>query len=132
MSDIKEFNYSESWHCKMPSNLINALNSENNVSLSSNSNRNVNISDMLPRFTDEEKANLIEYYRRYADENGRIELKSVCDSTLYFMVNMCYMLKEIGCTDIQKVSREATTDEIPKDKPWCSWVYIVSGVLPKR
>lgn len=132
MSDIKEFNYSESWHCEMPSNLINALNSENNVSVSSNSNRNINISDMLPRFTDEEKANLIEYYRRYADENGRIELKSVCDSTLYFMVNMCCMLKEIGCTDIQKVSREATADEIPKDKPWCSWVYIVSGVLPKR
>lgn len=130
MNSIKDFNYLESWHCEMPSNLLDALNSKNDISISPKTN--VNILDMLPHLTDEEKASQTEYYRAFADENGRIELKSISDSTLYFLASMVHTLKEIGCTDIQSESREATADEIPKDKPWCSWVYIVSGILPKR
>lgn len=42
----------------------------------------------------------------------------------------CLIAKAIGCTDIRTESREATPDEIPKDKPWCSWFYAVSGKLP--
>ena len=79
--------------------------------------------------TAEQKAAALEYYRKLADSDGRIELKCVCDSTLMFQANLYYTLVELGCTDIRTESREATPDEIPKDKPWCSWFYAVSGKL---
>ena len=91
--------------------------------------------DMTPfvkaqHMTDEQKSAALAYYRKLADNDGRIELKCVCDSTLMFQANLYYTLAAIGCTDIRTESREATPDEIPKDKPWCSWFYAVSGKLP--
>ena len=80
--------------------------------------------------TAEQKSDMLAYYRKLADGDGRVELKCVCDSTLIFQANLYYTLAAIGCTDIRTESREATPDEIPKDKPWCSWFYAVSGKLP--
>ena len=79
--------------------------------------------DMTPfvkaqHMTDEQKSAALAYYRKLAD------------STLMFQANLYYTLAAIGCTDIRTESREATPDEIPKDKPWCSWFYAVSGKLP--
>ena len=80
--------------------------------------------------TADQKSDMLAYYRKLADSDGRIELKCVCDSTLMFQANLYYTLAAIGCTDIRTESREATPDEIPKNKPWCSWFYAVSGKLP--
>lgn len=80
--------------------------------------------------TADQKSDMLAYYRKLADSDGRIELKCVCDSTLMFQANLYYNLVAIGCTDIRTESREAAPDEIPKNKPWCSWFYAVSGKLP--
>lgn len=79
--------------------------------------------------TAEQKSDMLAYYRKLANSDGRIELKCVCDSTLMFQANLYYTLVELGCTDIRTESREATPDEIPKDKKLCNWVYIVSVKL---
>lgn len=46
-------------------------------------------SDLMPfvkvqYMTAEQKADALEYYRKLADSDGRVELKCVCDSTLMF------------------------------------------------
>jgi hypothetical protein len=66
------------------------------------------------------------------DENGRIYLRCQSDSTAIFLVKMIEMLKVLDCTDIQSKGHPAPADKIPKDKPWCSWIDEVNGILPEQ
>ena len=74
----------------------------------------------------------IQYYRSLADENGELTLSCVCDSTLLYAWELYKLLDLSGVTDIKVESREATPEEIPKDKPYCSWYYSATGRLPKE
>lgn len=62
-------------------------------------------------------------------KDGRVYLYVVCDGTYSFMFNMYYVLKQIGCTDIQADVETVTGSEI---KPWCTTKFMVSGILPKE
>lgn len=70
--------------------------------------------------------------KNIVQENGRVKIWSVCDSTLLFLFNLITMLTVAGCTDITTESRPATGEEIPKDKPFCRWYYAAEGTLPEK
>lgn len=74
----------------------------------------------------------IQYYRSLADEKGELTLSCVCDSTFLFLFTLYKTLELAGFTDITIEDREAKPEEIPKDKPYCSWYYGVTGKLPKE
>lgn len=74
----------------------------------------------------------IQYYRSLADEKGELTLSCVCDSTFLFLFQLYKTLELAGFTDITIEDREAKPEEIPKDKPYCSWYYGVTGKLPKE
>lgn len=59
------------------------------------------------------------------DENRRIHLSVLCDSTYFFLVQMVDYLKAIGCTDIQTNGYQEN-DEI------YGYRFEASGLLPKK
>lgn len=69
-------------------------------------------------------------HRATVDQERRLHLRCLCDGTLYFQVVMVQFLAALGCTDIKYDGHEET-EGIPEDKPWCSWLYETSGVLPE-
>lgn len=64
------------------------------------------------------------------DENNRIHIQCLCDSTFLFLQEMVMVLRCLGCTDIQ-TSDEIVTEGIPENKPWCNCLYKASGLLPE-
>lgn len=64
------------------------------------------------------------------DEDKRLYLECLCDGTLVFQIDLIAFLKSIGCTDI-KIDGHDASERAPQDKPWCSWLYEASGVLPE-
>lgn len=68
--------------------------------------------------------------RAFVDDDNRITIHTVCDGTLLFLTEMVLVLKKLGCTDIQATEGIAPSELITADKPWCNYVYAVSGVLP--
>ena len=61
----------------------------------------------------------------YKVENGRLCLSVLCDSTIFFLLEMVEFLEEIGCTDIQTESYEENDDLY-------GWRYKASGKMPKN
>ena len=80
----------------------------------------------------ERKLDLSAFLRAHkarVDENNRITLEVLCDGTLFFLSEMVAVLKAIECTDI-KYDGNTVSEGIPKEKPWCNYLYTASGVLP--
>lgn len=63
------------------------------------------------------------------DKDNRITMEILCDGTLLFLLEMLYVLKEIGCTGIEYDGKKVI-EGIPEEKPWCNYLYTASGVLP--
>lgn len=82
--------------------------------------------------TYEQRAKWLEAMKQIADENGRVTLGGLSDGSLMGEFECLYILAAIGCIDIKTESRPATADEIPKDRPFLTWHYQVSGNLPKE
>lgn len=71
------------------------------------------------------------FTEKNVQDDGRIKISCICDGTFLFLYELVSDLTIMGCTDIEVESREATEDEIPKEKPWRCWYFSASGILPK-
>ena len=65
----------------------------------------------------------------YIDEEERIHVSVLCDSTAIFLMELEDALEQFGCTNI-KYGGYVDKEHVPKNKPWCSYRYTVSGELP--
>ncbi len=83
----------------------------------------MNNADYIKIFLNQHKARV--------DENNRIHIQCLCDSTFIFLEEMVMVLEYLGCTDIQ-TSGEIVKEGVPENKPWCNCLYRASGLLPNR
>ena len=72
-----------------------------------------------------------DFAKKDISDDGKIKISCTCDGTALFLYSLVADLEMMGCADIEVESREATEDEIPKEKPWCRWYFSASGILPK-
>lgn len=68
-------------------------------------------------------------HKAMVDENNHVTMEVICDGTLLFLAEMLYVLKAIGCADID-YDGKTVSEGIPEDKPWCNYLYTAKGVLP--
>lgn len=73
---------------------------------------------------------LLRKYHASVDENKRLHLQALCDSTQIFMLEMFYVLEQLGCTEIEHAAEDIPKEKAPEDKPWCTCLCKVSGLLP--
>ena len=72
-----------------------------------------------------------DFTKKDISDDGKIKISCTCDGAFSFLYQLVSDLTIMGCTDIEVESREATEDEIPKEKPWRCWYFSASGILPK-
>lgn len=84
------------------------------------------------RLTDEARSQLQQNLRRRADENGKVSFSGVSDGSAMADFRYVVILYLAGCTDIKTEFRDATADEIPKDRRFLTQHFEVSGILPQE
>ena len=87
--------------------------------------------------SDAPNAETIRKIRRYLrdecmQDDGRVKLWCVCDSTLLFLSELMRILYLAGCKDIKRESRPATDTEREGKPIFCSWYYAATGILPAK
>lgn len=65
------------------------------------------------------------------DDSGRMTIQCLCDGTAFFLVEMLRVFDKLGFREV-KFDGNAVTEGIPEDKPWCNYLYEVSGLLPEH
>ena len=70
-------------------------------------------------------------YEPYISKDKRLHLFCLCDSTLFFLIELVDELLKFECTDIQTSGR-VVSEGVPAEKPWCNYLYEASGVLPDK
>ena len=60
-----------------------------------------------------------------------LHLFCLCDSTLFFLIELVDELLKFECTDIQTSGR-VVSEGVPAEKPWCNYLYEASGGLPDK
>lgn len=68
---------------------------------------------------------------RYEIQDNRLYLYCVCDSTLLFLHQMYKLLEVFDFADIECDGHMLVEgdEKIPKDKPWCNYEFICSGIF---
>ncbi len=85
--------------------------------------------------SDAPNADTVYCIRKYLREecmqdDGRVKVWCVCDSTFALLTELMRVLYIAGCVDIRHESRPATDAEREGKDPWCSWYYAATGFLP--